>query len=117
MTDRVALRAGIPPFYVMDVWLAAAERQRTAISAELDRAAAEHPERYADFLEPDGSLTGPGLSAEEAHRISQSLQRLRPLAKNIVDAHGGEILLSSEPGKGTRVEIVLPRGAAGDGPA
>jgi aspartate/methionine/tyrosine aminotransferase len=29
MTDRVALRAGIPPFYVMDVWLAAAERQRT----------------------------------------------------------------------------------------
>jgi aspartate/methionine/tyrosine aminotransferase len=26
---RVALRAGIPPFYVMDVWLAAAERQRT----------------------------------------------------------------------------------------
>ena len=29
MGDRVALRAGIPPFYVMDVWLAAAERQRT----------------------------------------------------------------------------------------
>jgi len=28
-TGRVALRAGIPPFYVMDVWLAAAERQRT----------------------------------------------------------------------------------------
>ena len=29
MTQRVALRAGIPPFYVMDVWLAAAERQRS----------------------------------------------------------------------------------------
>ena len=29
MTDRVALRAGIPPFHVMDVWLAAAQRQRT----------------------------------------------------------------------------------------
>lgn len=28
MSDRVALRAGIPPFYVMDVWRAAAERQR-----------------------------------------------------------------------------------------
>jgi aspartate/methionine/tyrosine aminotransferase len=26
---KVALRAGVPPFYVMDVWLAAAERQRT----------------------------------------------------------------------------------------
>ncbi len=29
MNDRTALRAGIPPFYVMDVWLAAAERQRS----------------------------------------------------------------------------------------
>jgi aspartate/methionine/tyrosine aminotransferase len=29
MTNPVAMRAGIPPFYVMDVWLAAAERQRT----------------------------------------------------------------------------------------
>lgn len=29
MNSHVALRAGIPPFYVMDVWLAAAERQRT----------------------------------------------------------------------------------------
>jgi len=29
MTNPVALRAGIPPFYVMDVWLAAAERQRS----------------------------------------------------------------------------------------
>jgi aspartate/methionine/tyrosine aminotransferase len=29
MSDHLALRAGIPPFYVMDVWLAAAERQRT----------------------------------------------------------------------------------------
>jgi aspartate/methionine/tyrosine aminotransferase len=29
VNDRVSLRAGIPPFYVMDVWLAAAERQRS----------------------------------------------------------------------------------------
>lgn len=29
MTDHVSLRSGIPPFYVMDVWLAAAERQRS----------------------------------------------------------------------------------------
>jgi aspartate/methionine/tyrosine aminotransferase len=29
VSDHVALRAGIPPFYVMDVWLAAAERQRS----------------------------------------------------------------------------------------
>ena len=29
MNGHVARRSGIPPFYVMDVWLAAAERQRT----------------------------------------------------------------------------------------
>lgn len=29
MNEHVALRAGVPPFHVMDVWLAAAERQRT----------------------------------------------------------------------------------------
>ena len=29
MNPHVAGRAGIPPFHVMDVWLAAAERQRT----------------------------------------------------------------------------------------
>lgn len=29
MSGYVAHRAGVPPFYVMDVWLAAAERQRT----------------------------------------------------------------------------------------
>lgn len=29
MNDHVARRAAIPPFYVMDVWLAAAERQRS----------------------------------------------------------------------------------------
>jgi hypothetical protein len=39
------------------------------------------------------------------------------LTKKIVDAHGGEISLSSEPGKGTRVEVVLPREPAGGGAA
>lgn len=29
MSDHVSLRSGIPPFYVMDVWLAAGERQRS----------------------------------------------------------------------------------------
>jgi aspartate/methionine/tyrosine aminotransferase len=29
VTDHISLRSGIPPFYVMDVWLAAAERQRS----------------------------------------------------------------------------------------
>ena len=52
MSDRVALRAGVPPFYVMDVWLAAAERQRTHgdlvnLSAGQPRAQAPAPVRAA----------------------------------------------------------------------
>lgn len=52
MTDRVALRAGIPPFHVMDVWLAAAERQRSHgdlvnLSAGQPSAGAPEPVRAA----------------------------------------------------------------------
>lgn len=48
MSGHVARRAGIPPFYVMDVWLAAAERQRTHgdlvnLSAGQPRAGAPAP--------------------------------------------------------------------------
>ncbi|MGH3959677.1 pyridoxal phosphate-dependent aminotransferase [Mycobacterium sp.] len=52
MNDRVSLRAGIPPFHVMDVWLAAAERQRTHgdlvnLSAGQPSAGAPEPVRAA----------------------------------------------------------------------
>jgi aspartate/methionine/tyrosine aminotransferase len=52
MSFSVALRAGIPPFYVMDVWLAAAERQRTHgdlvnLSAGQPSAGAPEPVRAA----------------------------------------------------------------------
>lgn len=52
MNDGVALRAGVPPFYVMDVWLAAAERQRTHgdlvnLSAGQPSAGAPEPVRAA----------------------------------------------------------------------
>lgn len=52
VNDHVALRAGIPPFYVMDVWLAAAERQRTHgdlinLSAGQPSAGAPEPIRVA----------------------------------------------------------------------
>lgn len=52
MSDRVARRAGIPPFYVMDVWLAAAERQRSHgdlvnLSAGQPSARAPEPVRAA----------------------------------------------------------------------
>ncbi|HEX7322447.1 MAG TPA: pyridoxal phosphate-dependent aminotransferase [Mycobacterium sp.] len=52
MNDRVALRAGIPPFHVMDVWLAAAQRQRSHgdlvnLSAGQPSAGAPEPVRAA----------------------------------------------------------------------
>ncbi len=36
--------------------------------------AAEHPERYAEFVAADGSLIGPGLSAVEAAILPEHLR-------------------------------------------
>ncbi|MGC2655011.1 MAG: pyridoxal phosphate-dependent aminotransferase [Mycobacterium sp.] len=52
MNSSVALRSGIPPFHVMDVWLAAAERQRSHgdlvnLSAGQPSAGAPEPVRAA----------------------------------------------------------------------
>jgi uncharacterized protein (DUF433 family) len=37
--------------------------------------AADHPERYAEFLEADGSLAGPGYSEDEASVLPEQYQR------------------------------------------
>jgi aspartate/methionine/tyrosine aminotransferase len=63
MSDHVALRAGIPPFYVMDVWLAAAERQRTHgdlvnLSAGQPSAGAPAPVRAAAHQALDSGPLG-----------------------------------------------------------
>ncbi len=44
--------------------------------AEAFRFAAQHPERYGRFLEPDGSLAGPGFSAEQAAELPQHLRSM-----------------------------------------
>ncbi|WP_006243755.1 pyridoxal phosphate-dependent aminotransferase [Mycolicibacterium tusciae] len=59
----VALRAGIPPFYVMDVWLAAAERQRSHgdlvnLSAGQPSAGAPQAVRAAAKAALDGTVLG-----------------------------------------------------------
>ena len=42
--------------------------------AQAYRYAAEHHDRYADFFERDGSLAGPGLTAEEAATLPEELR-------------------------------------------
>jgi uncharacterized protein (DUF433 family) len=37
--------------------------------------AADHPERYGEFLAPDGSLIGPGFSDAEAAGLPHELRR------------------------------------------
>jgi uncharacterized protein (DUF433 family) len=37
--------------------------------------AADHPDRYAEFLEPDGSLAGPGYSEAEASVLPEQYRR------------------------------------------
>jgi aspartate/methionine/tyrosine aminotransferase len=63
VSDRVALRAGVPPFYVMDVWLAAAERERTHgdlvnLSAGQPSAGAPAPVRAAAKAALDNTPLG-----------------------------------------------------------
>jgi uncharacterized protein (DUF433 family) len=44
--------------------------------AEAFRFASEHPERYGGFVEPDGSLAGPGFSAGQAARLPSHLRTM-----------------------------------------
>ena len=69
--------------------------------------------------------TGVGIEEKDRERIFEPYFTTKEsglglgliLTKKIVDAHGGEILVSSEPGKGTRIEICLPRNTPGGGAA
>lgn len=70
--------------------------------------------RYSVVVED----TGIGIPAEERERIFEPYFTTKVsglglglvLTKKIVDAHGGEILVDSTPGKGTRIEVALPVG-------
>ena len=52
------------------------ELRRVGI-AEAFLFASEHPERYAAFLDPDGSIAGPGFTAEEAGPLPAHLRAAR----------------------------------------
>jgi two-component system sensor histidine kinase BaeS len=64
------------------------------------------------------SDTGPGMEAEEVEHAFDRFYRSSgssgsglglSIARNLVEAHGGHIGLESEPGRGTTVEVILPR--------
>jgi signal transduction histidine kinase len=68
------------------------------------------------------SDTGIGISPEDQSRLFQRFFRVRSaetrkisgsglglsIAKTIVDAHGGRLLVESQPGKGSRFAVILP---------
>jgi uncharacterized protein (DUF433 family) len=48
--------------------------------------AAEHPDRYAEFVEADGSLVGPGLTEEEAAALPERYRRPGVVVKAAIPA-------------------------------
>jgi signal transduction histidine kinase len=67
--------------------------------------------------------TGRGMPVETLSRIGTPFFTTREdgtglgvvLARSVIAQHGGSLRYESEPGKGTRVRVTLPRGAAGGG--
>ncbi|OBF41178.1 aspartate aminotransferase [Mycobacterium sp. ACS1612] len=102
MGDRVALRAGIPPFYVMDVWLAAAERQRSHgdlvnLSAGQPSAGAPTAVREAAKRALDGGPLG--------YTVALGIPELRAaIAGAYADRHG----LDVDP-----ADVVITTGSSG----
>ena len=100
--DRVALRAGIPPFYVMDVWLAAAERQRTHgdlvnLSAGQPSAGAPEPVRAAAVAALEHNQLG--------YSVALGIPALRAaIAGTYSDRYG--LIVDSD-------EVVLTTGSSG----
>jgi aspartate/methionine/tyrosine aminotransferase len=99
---KVALRAGVPPFYVMDVWLAAAERQRTHgdlvnLSAGQPSAGAPARVRAAAAAALDNNQLG--------YTVALGIPELRAaIARDYLDRHG----LTVEPD-----DVVVTTGSSG----
>ena len=102
MNDRVALRAGIPPFYVMDVWLAAAERQRT--HGDLVNLSAGQPKAGAP--EPVRAAAAAALEANQlGYTVALGIPELREaIAGSYADRYGIDVGLD---------DVVLTTGSSG----
>ena len=73
--------------------------------------------RRADRIVVRVRDTGPGIPADELPRIFDRFHKGKrshgsglglPIARNLVAAHGGEIAVESEVGRGTTVTFTLP---------
>jgi aspartate/methionine/tyrosine aminotransferase len=98
----VAARAGIPPFYVMDVWLAAAERQRT--HGDLVNLSAGQPSAGAPTAVREAAIAA--LQANQlGYTVALGIPELRDaIAQGYRRQHGLEV---------SRDEVVVTTGSSG----
>ncbi|WP_199267858.1 pyridoxal phosphate-dependent aminotransferase [Mycolicibacterium smegmatis] len=102
MNDRVALRAGIPPFYVMDVWLAAAERQRT--HGDLVNLSAGQPSAGAPAPVRDAAAAALGRN-QLGYTVALGIPELREqIAQNYRTLHNIDVGVD---------DVVLTTGSSG----
>lgn len=99
---KTALRAGIPPFYVMDVWLAAAERQRT--HGDLVNLSAGQPSVGAP--EPVRAAAIDALTANQlGYTVALGIPELRAaIAQSYAQRHGLAVEVD---------DVVLTTGSSG----
>ena len=99
---KTALRAGVPPFYVMDVWLAAAERQRT--HGDLVNLSAGQPSVGAP--EPVRAAATAALAANQlGYTVALGIPELRAaIAASYAETHG----VTVDP-----AEVVVTTGSSG----
>jgi signal transduction histidine kinase len=77
--------------------------------------------RVSAYCGPEGLRVlvqddGPGMDGETLLRVEQAFVSTKahgtglglPLARRLVEAHGGRLRLESTPGEGTRAEVILP---------
>jgi aspartate/methionine/tyrosine aminotransferase len=102
MSDHVAMRAGVPPFYVMDVWLAAAERQRS--HGDLVNLSAGQPSAGAP--EPVRAAAAAALHHNQlGYTVALGIPELRDaIAASYQDRHGLQV---------DRDDVVITTGSSG----